>query len=313
MIHLICPNPAVDRTILLKKLLADTPNRPLEVRDFAGGKSFNVAYALLREGGEELNNQVTVHTILGGENGERVSRLAKEQGIKIKALQVDQNTRECNIVVDTSNETIYPIYERGFELTPALLDQFTHQLTNSIEENDVVVFSGSLMKGMPDDYMVRVREALNHPVRFLIDSSGPAMKEAYDAKVAYIIKINDEEYNELFEINLITVADYAQHLKVNVLDNIPYFMITLGENGLLLKYEKEIYHFQAPAIKVKNPVASGDHLFGGLIRGLVTNRDLFESVKKAVAYATSNCLHWYPSIDLDQVSEIIPQLTVKKL
>lgn len=313
MIHLICPNPAVDRTILLEQLLADTPNRPLEVRDFAGGKSFNVAYALLREGGEGLNNQVTVHTILGGENGERVSRLAKEQGIKIKALQVDQNTRECNIVVDTTKETIYPIYERGFELTPDLLDQFTQQLINSIQENDLVVFSGSLMKGMPDDYMVQVKKALKQPVRFLIDSSGPAMKSAYHAQVADIIKINDEEYNELFETNLRTIADYAEHLKMKVLPNIPYFMITLGENGLLLKFENEIYHFQAPSIKVKNPVASGDHLFGGLIRGLVTNRDLFETIKKAIAYATSNCLHWYPYIDLNQVAEVIPQLTVKKL
>lgn len=38
MIHLICPNPALDRTLLVEKIEKNIPLRPTEVRDYPGGK-----------------------------------------------------------------------------------------------------------------------------------------------------------------------------------------------------------------------------------------------------------------------------------
>ncbi|ABP89173.1 Fructose-1-phosphate kinase and related fructose-6-phosphate kinase (PfkB) [Streptococcus suis 05ZYH33] len=55
MIHLICPNPALDRTLLVEKIEKNIPLRPTEVRDYPGGKSFNVAYALRENGVTELH------------------------------------------------------------------------------------------------------------------------------------------------------------------------------------------------------------------------------------------------------------------
>lgn len=37
MIHLICPNPALDRTLLVEKIEKNIPLRPTEVRDYPGG------------------------------------------------------------------------------------------------------------------------------------------------------------------------------------------------------------------------------------------------------------------------------------
>ena len=46
MIHVVCPNPALDRTVLLSQFKEDVVNRPSQVHENAGGKSFNVAYVL---------------------------------------------------------------------------------------------------------------------------------------------------------------------------------------------------------------------------------------------------------------------------
>ena len=34
MIHLVCPNPAIDRTLLVDGFVKSLPNRPYEVKEF---------------------------------------------------------------------------------------------------------------------------------------------------------------------------------------------------------------------------------------------------------------------------------------
>ena len=63
MIHLVCPNPALDRTILLHDLKEDLVNRPDAVHENAGGKSFNGAYVLNCEKDKEQGN-FCIHTML---------------------------------------------------------------------------------------------------------------------------------------------------------------------------------------------------------------------------------------------------------
>uniref|UniRef100_UPI0034368ABC PfkB family carbohydrate kinase n=1 Tax=Enterococcus sp. TaxID=35783 RepID=UPI0034368ABC len=143
MIHLICPNPAIDRTLLLETIENAVPNRPIEVKEFPGGKSFNVAYALSYE---EDSPQVTIHTMLGGIYGEHLRNLAQTKGYRVRVTNVEKNTRMCNILVDVKKKEIVPIYENGFDLNPEILEEFTINLINSIKDGDLIVFSGSLMK-----------------------------------------------------------------------------------------------------------------------------------------------------------------------
>lgn len=312
MIHLIMPNPAVDRTILVEEFVKSLPNRPTEVRDFPGGKSFNVAYALQQEDHLE---EVTIHTMLGGQNGERVKELAHEAGYKIKAIQVDKNTRECNIIVDTKTNEIYPIYEHGFTLTEDLLNQFTEQLIDSVGPNDLVVFSGSLMQGMPKDYIAEVQNKINDSsVKFIIDTSGDALIATYQDAKPFAVKINDEEFNELFpNEDFQTIEEITEALRTKVKDSIPYFIVTLGKDGALARYEDKIYHFSGLEIDVKNPVASGDHFLGNLVRGLVKEEEIQEILTRSIAYSSSNCQYWYPHIEQEDVAKFKKQVKVTEL
>ena len=311
MIHLICPNPAVDRTILLEDFTKSLPNRPQEVKDFPGGKSFNVAYALEQEAHPE---EVTIHTILGGQNGQRVKDLAEEAGYNVQAVSVDKNTRECNIIVDTKSNDIYPIYEQGFNLTAALLEEFTNQLLASVSANDLVVFSGSLMQGMPADYIAQVQDKVNDSsVKFIVDTSGEAIQETYKKSKPYAVKINDEEFNELFpDENYETTEEIIDALQTKIKDTIPYFIVTLGAEGALARFNQEVYHFSGLEIEVKNPVASGDHFLGNLVRGLVNEEDIQDILRKSIAYSSSNCQYWYPHIESEDVKQFIKEVTVEK-
>ncbi len=108
MIHLICPNPALDRTLLVEKIEKNIPLRPTEVRDYPGGKSFNVAYALRENGVTDY----TIHTILGGQIGRYIQELNADGGNALRVVENSQNTRTCNIYVETSTGDVVLFYEK---------------------------------------------------------------------------------------------------------------------------------------------------------------------------------------------------------
>ncbi|MBU8790008.1 1-phosphofructokinase family hexose kinase [Oceanobacillus caeni] len=309
MIHLICPNPAIDRTLLIKNFSSAIPNRPYEVKEFPGGKSFNVAYALKRE---NPNAKVAIHTIIGGHNGEYLKQLAKEKQYQIIDTAVKQNTRLCNILVDTEKSTIYPIYEKGLQLSDEILKDFSSQIVSTVQDNDTLVFSGSLMKGMPDDYIVQITQKIDKEnVKVFVDTSGRSLVETYKSN-PYVIKINDEEIMDLFpNETLSTKEDYIQLLRK--IDHIPYFIVTLGAKGVIAKMEDQLLFAKANEIKAKNPIASGDFFLGVLTHCIESNLNHEETLKLAIAYSTANCLNWYPEVNQEDVNKVYNTVRLEKL
>lgn len=312
MIHLICPNPAIDRTLLLENFSSPVPNRPYDLREFAGGKSFNVAYAL---DFEETTPDYCIHTILGGRNGDYLQELAAKKAIKLHITQVAVNTRVCTILVDTKNNGIYPIYESGFVLDRSLLTTFTEQLVHAIQPNDTVVFSGSLMKGMPDDYIAQIQTQLQGKnTHFFVDTSGTALVEAYKGHPD-VIKINDEELSDLVPDQTFDgLEDYMCFLKSEFAAPIPYFIITLGAKGVIAKLNQQIYHLYIPPVQAKNPIACGDFFLGGLVKYLTLGQlEDIDVLKKAISYSTANVLNWFPEMKQADIDSLQQQIIVTPL
>jgi|GEM_PF-1230555 len=314
MIHLICPNPAVDRTLLFKTIEYSVPNRPIEVREFPGGKSFNVAYALTYE--KDLSD-IMIHTMIGGLYGTHLVELAAEKGYKIEATMVEKNTRLCNILVDMTEKEILPIYEAGFDLNAGTLDLFTEKLISSINNNDIIVFSGSLMKGMPSNYISQVVSTLKkRQVNFklCVDTSGKALVTTYHETNPYLIKINDEEIQDIFpEKKLVIVDDYLALLTKDIKKEIPNFVITLGKEGIVGRIDGELYRGFAEPVKAKNPIACGDFFLGRLVRGIANNDSAEKMLKSSLLFSTCNAMNWYPEITKEQLKHIGPTITVKRI
>lgn len=312
MIHLICPNPAIDRTLLIEDFTVDSPNRPYTIKEFAGGKSFNVAYAL---DFESPNVPYCIHTILGGKNGDYLKELAAKRTIHLEITDVDVNTRFCTIIADTKNNNIYPIYENSFVLSKPLLNKFTKQLLNAIQPQDTVVFSGSLMKGMPDDYIAQLQKQLKgQDIRFFIDTSGVALVEAFQEHPA-VIKINDEELCDLVpDYTFNELEDYADFLKSKTAATIPYFIITLGAKGVVAKLNQMVFHLSLPPVKAKNPIACGDFFLGGLVKYLTLGQlEDLEVLKKAISYSTANVLNWFPEMKQSDIDRIEKEIIIQRL
>ena len=309
MLHLICPNPALDRTILVENYQESLVNRPILVHENAGGKSFNVATALRSHGESAVN--YTIHTMLGGKMGDFIQELNQLENNPLIVTRVDKNTRTCTITIDTVTEKTYLMYEKGFDLDSDLLDQFTHNLLSNVVAGDNVVFSGSLMQGMPETYIADIGQAIPEGARLVVDTSGAALKQALKANPV-LVKINDEELAELTGREIVETRDVVEAL--SAYSQIPYFIVTLGGKGVVAKLGRDVFQLTFPKIRVKNPIASGDFFLGILCHDLeekgIINRD---TVIRACAVATANCLEWTPKIDPDKVDQLISKIELKEL
>lgn len=310
MLHLVCPNPALDRTILLTNFRESLVNRPDLVHENAGGKSFNVAYVLNCEK-EETSSPFCIHTMLGGPMGAYIRQLNQEQAIPLVVTEVEKNTRTCTITIDTQQKKTYLVYEKGFDLSEDLLATFTENLLSRVKSKDSMVFSGSLMAGMPEDYIARIARALPADVNLVVDTSGPALHAALAAKPK-IVKINEEELGELTGEKMESPAQVARVLRE--WREIPFFIVTMGAKGVVARLKEDLFHLTFPKIEVKNPIASGDFFLGSLCHAL-SNRGRVdrEAVVRACAYATANCLEWTPKVKLGEVERLVQQIRLEEI
>lgn len=305
MIHLICPNPALDRTLLVDSFQLNKPIRPLEVKDFPGGKSFNVAYALSYHGVKDY----AIHTILGGPIGDYIQSLNQDLANPLYVTPTEGNTRTCNIYIhrETGDQMLF--YEQGIQAQPALVDSYLKQVESVLQEGDFVVFSGSLLKGLPDGFLKDFIDA--HPQqKVIIDCSGPALRLAYQSYPA-LIKINNEEYQDIHsDLDGDSLEDILAHLKQ---ETHPYMIITLGAKGSLVKAGQAYYHIQTPPIQLVNPIAAGDFYLGLVVRGMYLDLDPLVYLKEAAAFSAANCMNLYPQVKQADYQALLESVRIEEV
>ncbi|MBF0819153.1 tagatose-6-phosphate kinase [Streptococcus danieliae] len=306
MIHLVCPNPALDRTLLVERIEKNIPLRPSEVREYPGGKSFNVAYALKENGVSDY----VIHTILGGRIGQYIQDLNMDKGNALQIVENSQNTRTCNIYMETETGDVTLFYEKGLDLTEDLLTQFTSQLEDSLSDGDWLVFSGSLMKGMPDDYIKQLID--RHPgVHTIVDTSGAALRAAYQSQPS-LVKINNEELKDLY-------PDLDENSPEQILailkEETPHenMIVTMGAKGSLAKIGHRFFRVAPLRVEALNPIASGDFYLGVLVKGLSQQEAPEIYLREAAAFSAANCLQYFPEVDQGEYQDLLEKVIVEEL
>ncbi len=166
------------------------------------------------------------------------------------------------------------------------------------------------MKGMQDDYIQQFIE--KYPkVLTILDTSGPALRAAFQARPA-LIKINNEELKEIYpELDEESPEDILRILKdVTPHENI---IITMGGRGSLAKIGQRFFRIQSPKKEARNPIAAGDFYLGVLVKGISQNQDPEIFLKEAAAFATANCLNYFPEVLSEQFEVIVDTISLEEL
>lgn len=189
MILTVTLNAALDVTYRVGALVPHSTHRVTEVSERAGGKGLNVARVL-----HGLGEPVRATGLLGGDTGGRVQRLLDADGIQAAFERIGGETRRTIAVVDTDATGLW---EPGPVVTPAEWAAFQVRFAELVRSATVVVFSGSLPRGVPvDAYATLITVARGAGARTILDTSGEPLRAALPARPD-VIKPNLDELTAL--------------------------------------------------------------------------------------------------------------------
>ena len=304
----ITPNPAIDISTSIGKLVPFTKMRCATARRDPGGGGINVARVINRLGG-----RVSAIYPAGGSSGDLLRRLLDREGVLSIAVGAAEETREDFTVFEESTSQQYRFVMPGGPLSEREWNACLNELANFDPPPNFVVASGSLPPGVPEDFYSRVaRAAKQRGAKVLLDAAGPALQQALTEGV-YLIKPNLREFCDVTgarrsdEEGLIEAGrDLIANERVNII------ALTLGPRGAMLITRDRVLRAEALPIKMASVVGAGDSFLGAIIWSLARGDDLRTALSFGVAGGSAALLS--PGTDLcrpEDVQRLMPEVMVR--
>lgn len=299
MIVTITMNPALDKSTNLEKLVPEKKLRCAELVTEAGGGGINVSKAIKELGGQSM----AVFTA-GGPNGELLQQILMNAQISISPVTVEANTRENFTVTEYATNAQYRFVIPGGKLHEQEIDDCLSLISALTPFPSILVASGSLPPGVPDNFFARLA-ALSKKAgaRFIVDTSGIPLQLAAKEGV-YLLKPN------LSELCSLAGKDFLQ------LDEVPraarqvinsgqceVLVVSMGPAGALLVTKDLCENIPAPIVKKASTVGAGDSMVGGITWMLDQEKSLPEAVRFGVACGTAATMN--PGTQLFKYEDVL--------
>ena len=310
MILTITLNPSVDIAYQLDTFHLDAVNRVEKVQKTAGGKGLNVTRVL-----KQIGEDVVATGFIGGEIGSYVKKQLTRNDIKNSFVEIGNDTRNCIAILHDGQQT--EILEQGPTIQEHEALNFIEHLEIILNNVDVVVISGSLPKGLANNYYVKIIELCKKcGVAVVLDCSGKALKNVLESQQKpTVIKPNTEELSQLIGKE---VTDDIQELKSvlsgQLFQGIDWIVVSLGAKGAFAKHKDKFYRVKIPKIKVVNPVGSGDSTVAGIAAGLVHALPEAELLKNATVLGMLNAQEERTGyVNLENAESLYSQIEVEEV
>ena len=164
-------NPALDITTSTDVVRPTDKMRCAGVRYDPGGGGINVAHV-----GQVLGAAATAVFPAGGPAGELVDNLLSAEGLATQRIMIGGSTRESFTIEETSTDRQFRFVLPGPALTVAEQTECLSRLRRTAASAAIVVASGSLPPGVPEDFYQQVANiCADIGVRLLLDTSGAGL------------------------------------------------------------------------------------------------------------------------------------------
>ena len=296
MIYTITLNPALDYTLEVKDFNINKINKSKTKYILPGGKGINVSIILKR-----LDINSTAIGFISGFVGEEIKRQLSLQKIDTNFININSQNSRINVkILDGEKETA--VNCKGPFIEKKYIDELLKKLDN-LKNDDILVLSGSIPDGVDLNIYEKMCEKLkNKNIKIIVDSTKDLLLNTLKYN-PFLIKPNQNELEEIFNINISTkeqAIEYAKKLQQKGAKNV---LVSMGGNGLVFLDENGNCYKQK-AIKIKkiiNTVGAGDSMVAGFLAGYLKYNDYNEALKLGISAATATV----NSVYLGEKEEII--------
>jgi 1-phosphofructokinase family hexose kinase len=178
MIITVTLNAAIDKSLSVPNFKLGRRHRTVEQRTMAGGKGVNIARTL-----KTLGQPVIATGFAGGATGTHLVEQLTEESILNDFVRIREESRTNTSVLDPTTGEQTEINERGPSVSEREVELFRDKLLYLARGAAIVVFAGSLPRGIePDIYAVLIRELERTGVTTVVDTDGEPLRQAVRAE-----------------------------------------------------------------------------------------------------------------------------------
>jgi len=178
MIITVTLNAAIDKSLAVPNFRLGRRHRTVDQRTMAGGKGVNIARTL-----KALGQPVIATGFAGGATGTHIVEQLTEESILNDFVRIREESRTNTSVLDPTTGEQTEINERGPSVSQHEVELFREKLLYLARGAAIVVFAGSLPRGLePDFYAVLIRELERTGVTTVIDTEGEPLHQAVRAE-----------------------------------------------------------------------------------------------------------------------------------
>lgn len=289
---LVGPNPAMDRVATIERLLPGTVHRSSEVTVQAGGKSAIVARSMRRIGAE-----VAMHGFLSKRIGSLLSDECIALRIHDRHIRIRDETRVTSVIVEleTGQSTVFN--EPGPMVTSLETQQFYGELIAGVQQDDLVVLTGSLPRGIDRSFYARLATQCSERGAFVaVDASGGPLEDAI-AAAPWCVKCN---YKEFVDASGLPADSDREAVAAQMLDQTrrgtEIVIVTMGEEPTLVVVNNEVWSVSVPDAEVVNATGSGDTFFGAFIASIWNGENVADALRAATAGGVINASQLEPGL-----------------
>src|SRR6516165_12423073 len=168
MIVTVTVNAAIDKSLSVPNFQPGRRHRTVEQRTMAGGKGVNIARTL-----KALGQPVIATGFAGGGTGTYIVEQLTAESILNDFVRIREESRTNTSVLDPTTGEQTEINERGPSVSEHEVELFREKLLYLARGAAIVVFAGSLPRGVePDFYAQLVRELRKLEVTTVVDTDG---------------------------------------------------------------------------------------------------------------------------------------------
>jgi 1-phosphofructokinase family hexose kinase len=282
-------NAAIDKTLEVPNFRLGRRHRSVEQRTMAGGKGVNVARAIKR-----LGQPVIATGFAGGSSGTRIVEQLTDESILNDFVRIREESRTNTAVLDPTNGEQTEINEPGPVVGEAETQLFVDKLLYLAQGAQIVVFAGSLPRGIDTDfYADLVRELRKLGVSTVLDTDGEPLRHAVRAEPT-VVSPNVLEAEELVGHEFNDDEDRTIAVREMVELGAGEAIMTVSDGCFARVLEdggSRLYRVRMEPLEPRAAVGSGDAFLAGYVAARYTGSPPAECLRFGVACGAESTQH----------------------
>ncbi len=308
MIYTLTLNPALDRTLVVRKLVEEDTVRIISESRYAGGKGIDVSRVI-----RELKAQSIALGLIGGYSGLELEGRLINDGVMIDFVHLSEETRTNVILKEEETGKQFVISAPGPNVKPHEIGELYRQF-RSLTDVTYMIMSGSLPKGVSKDIYGQLILTFKDKKPFIVlDADGDTLKRSLAFK-PNMIKPNVFELSRLVGKEVKNEEEILKAATELNWQGIEIVLVSRGKDGLILCTKEVKLKAIGPKVEVKSAVGAGDSVVAGFVLAHSRGESLEECLRLGCACGTATVTT--PGTELchyETVMEILPEVEISTI